>query len=399
NNTIAQQIKIGSQTWATKNLNVSNFRNGEAIPQAKTKEEWQKAGMEGKPAWCYYANDPANGTKYGKLYNWYAVNDPRGLAPKGWRIPSDEEWTTLIEFLGGEVEAGLKIKSDYGWKNNKNGLNTSGFTGLPSGYRDENSTFNNIGAQSHWWSSSKEYNGIASCYFLAYVWANLNKSISKMECGLSVRCLSGSTTQQTASKTDGISIKLQAKKIGTQTWATKNLDVSTFRNGEAIPEAITDAEWEEAGKQGKPVWCYYGKDPANGKKYGKLYNWYAVNDPRGLAPKGWHIPSDEEWTTLTDNLGGEERAGTQMKSGSGWEDNGNGSNSSGFEGLPGGLRFYFGEFRGIGYFGQWWSSSEGVDAIGSGGRAWCRDLNNTDGVKRDLFFVKETGLSVRCLRD
>ena len=127
----------------------------------------------------------------------------------------------------------------------------------------------------------------------------------------------------------------QSVQIGTQTWATKNLETSKFRNGDAIPEAKTAAEWAAAAEQRKPAWCYYENDRANGTKYGKLYNWFAVSDPRGLAPKGWHIPSDAEWITLTGNLGGENAAGTKMKSSSGWKDNANGTNESGFEGLPG----------------------------------------------------------------
>jgi uncharacterized protein (TIGR02145 family) len=126
----------------------------------------------------------------------------------------------------------------------------------------------------------------------------------------------------------------QQIKIGTQTWTTTNLDVSTFRNGDEITEAKTDAEWNKPN----PAWCYYDNDPANGKIYGKLYNWYAVIDKRGLAPAGWHIPNDAEWWTLTDYLGGEAKAGTKMKSQSGWKNNGNGTNASGFAGLPGGCR-------------------------------------------------------------
>ena len=82
--------------------------------------------------------------------------------------------------------------------------------------------------------------------------------------------------------------------IGHQVWTTNNLDESTFRNGDFIIEAKTDQEWEVAGKLATPAWCYYNNDPANGTKYGKLYNWHAVNDPRGLAPEGFHIPSDVE---------------------------------------------------------------------------------------------------------
>ena len=95
-----KEVKIGQQVWTTENLNVDKFRNGEIIPEAKSEEEWIEAGDNKKPAWCYYNNDPSNGTKYGKLYNWYAVNDPRGLAPEGWHIPSDKEWDVLTNYLG-----------------------------------------------------------------------------------------------------------------------------------------------------------------------------------------------------------------------------------------------------------------------------------------------------------
>ena len=107
----AQRIAIGAQVWMTKNLDVATFRNGDPIPQAKTNEEWVKAGDNQQPAWCYYDNDPANGTKYGKLYNWYAVNDSRGLVPVGYHIPSDAEWKILTDFLGGEEVAGKKMKN------------------------------------------------------------------------------------------------------------------------------------------------------------------------------------------------------------------------------------------------------------------------------------------------
>ena len=105
----AQTVTIGTQVWMTKNLDVSTFRNGDPIPEAKTGEEWKKAGENKQPAWCYCDNDPTNGAKYGKLYNWYAVNDSRGLAPVGYHIPSDAEWTKLEVFLG--ADAGNKMKS------------------------------------------------------------------------------------------------------------------------------------------------------------------------------------------------------------------------------------------------------------------------------------------------
>jgi uncharacterized protein (TIGR02145 family) len=187
----------------------------------------------------------------------------------------------------------------------------------------------------------------------------------------------------------------QTVQIGTQVWMTKNLDVSTFRNGDPIPEAKTNEEWKIAGENKQPAWCYYDNDPANGAKYGKLYNWYAVNDSRGLAPTGWHVPSADEWKTLTDFLGGEGVAGTKMKSKSGWEKNGNGTNTSGFSGLPGGRRYSNGTlFYAIGNEGSWWSSTEGISSY-----AWHRYLYCDFRYVGGGFEEKGKGFSVRCLRD
>lgn len=151
-------IKIGNQNWQIRNLDVSTFRNGDEIPQAKSLDELLLIG-ETNPSWCYYNFDPANGEKYGKLYNWYTVNDSRGLCPSGWHVPSNNEWITLIDFLGGDSIAGTKMKTTGDWKNG-NGTNTSGFAGLPSGaggYRKggEDLFFNFIGNNGAWWSSAK----------------------------------------------------------------------------------------------------------------------------------------------------------------------------------------------------------------------------------------------------
>ena len=184
--------------------------------------------------------------------------------------------------------------------------------------------------------------------------------------------------------------------IGKQVWMTQNLDVDKFRNGEVIPEAKTEGEWKAYADAGEAAWCYYDNDLANGAKYGKLYNWYAVNDPRGLAPAGYHIPSDAEWTKLTDFLGREKNvAVTKMKSKTGWNENGNGTNSSGFSGLPGGYRDNLGTFLSIGEDGYWWSSSENYTD-----NAWDRNLGYNSGcVFRLNGIYKEEGFSVRCLRD
>ena len=183
-------------------------------------------------------------------------------------------------------------------------------------------------------------------------------------------------------------------KIGTQTWLTTNLDVSTFQNGNPIPEAKTAEEWKNAGKNKKPSWCNYENDVENGKKYGKLYNWHAVADPKGLCPKGWHVPTVAEWKTLRDFLG-KESAGAKMKSSNGWNENGNGSNQSGFSGLPGGERMINEKFYNLGKDGNWWSSTGSSDA------EYPRifNLHNSYNDVSDYGKDKEYGMSVRCLKD
>jgi len=182
-------------------------------------------------------------------------------------------------------------------------------------------------------------------------------------------------------------------KIGYQVWMTKNLDVSTYRNGDTIRHASTQRDWQDAANKGEGAWCYYSHDSKNGAIYGKLYNWYAVNDSRGLAPKGYHVPSNAEWTVLTDFLGGETVAGEKLKSSGGWADSGNGTNSSGFDFLPGGYCDGLGDFFSITENGSVWSSS--VDIF----KALNLGLSNEN--SRVLWYlnVKGFGLSVRCIKD
>ncbi len=181
-------VMIGTQAWAVKNLNVSTFRNGDTIQEAKTNEEWVKAGEARKPAWCYYNNDTLAGQKYGKLYNWYAVNDLRGLAPDGWTISSAEDWTKLMYNLGGAGGAGTKMKSTSGWLEGNNGNNVSGFTGLPGGYRVENGIFKNIGSTGIWWSSTESNSLSAFDHYLMFS-GSLGKSSNPKQRGESVRCM------------------------------------------------------------------------------------------------------------------------------------------------------------------------------------------------------------------
>jgi uncharacterized protein (TIGR02145 family) len=180
--------------------------------------------------------------------------------------------------------------------------------------------------------------------------------------------------------------------IGTQYWMEKNLEVTHYRNGDMIPNVSDPTAWEGLTTG---AWCYYNNDSESG--YGKLYNWYAVNDPRGLAPTGWHVPSHAEWTTLSTYLGGTTVAGGAMKETgtTHWTSpNTDATNSSGFSGLPGGYRYVDGEFFQIGRRVFWWSSTEYNTE-----KAWLRFLDSSDGKVIVSLTPKLSGFSVRCLRD
>jgi uncharacterized protein (TIGR02145 family) len=181
--------EFGDQIWMTENLNVSHFRNGDIIPEAKTAEEWESAGNKGEPAWCYYDNDPENGEKYGKLYNGYAVNDSRGLAPEGWHIPTHKEFLELETALG--HFRGDRLKSTSEWKANQNGTTESGFNAFPAGGRSysESIGFEDIHVMAAWWTSSEMNADNAWYHYALFNSDYLNSKEANMKNGLSVRCI------------------------------------------------------------------------------------------------------------------------------------------------------------------------------------------------------------------
>jgi uncharacterized protein (TIGR02145 family) len=190
NNTPIDTIKIGNQTWTASNLNVQTFRNGDTIPEAKTDEEWKKAGEEGRPVWCYYNNDSSNAPKYGRLYNFYAVSDTRGLAPIGFHIPTNDEWNKLETYLGGDSVAGEKLRNNEGWQTG-NGSNLSGFCGIPGGSRNAKSEFIDIQASGYWWSTTNHEQRQNFAYMRRLNDANRNfytDDTPKIR-GCSVRCI------------------------------------------------------------------------------------------------------------------------------------------------------------------------------------------------------------------
>jgi uncharacterized protein (TIGR02145 family) len=175
-------IVIGMQQWMDKNLDVLTYRNGDLIPQVKDPTAWAALTTG---AWCYFNNDPSGyGAIYGKLYNWYAVNDPRGLAPQGWHIATYDEWATLSTILGGTTVAGSKLKTagTSRWVSpNTGATNESGFSALPGSYRDIDGRFLNFTGQSGYWWTAKEFNTSNAFYYFLnntienLLWGNENK--------------------------------------------------------------------------------------------------------------------------------------------------------------------------------------------------------------------------------
>lgn len=189
-------------------------------------------------------------------------------------------------------------------------------------------------------------------------------------------------------------------KIGDQVWSATSLDVTTFRNGDPIPEVRSNEEWEKAGKEKRPAWCYYENDTIKGKTYGRMYNWYAVNDPRGLSPKDWHIPTNEEWIVLETYLG-IPNAAIKLKCNKGWNDNGNGDNSSKLCIMPGGYRGRDGRFTGAGEFLYLSGITEDKleDAKDNKTFIWGRGIQFENKWVMRCGLDKEFGLYVRCVRD
>ena len=180
-----QTVQICNQTWTRTDLNVTKYRNGDIIPQVTDATQWASLTTG---AWCYYNNDSANGAVYGKLYNWYAVTDPRGLAPVGYHVPSDTEWTALTTCLGAETYAGGELKetgTTHWWTPNLMATNSSGFTGVPGGYRSSVGAFTSITSTFLVWSNNTSNLG----KFLSYSDGSFRTSNLNRKGGYSVRCL------------------------------------------------------------------------------------------------------------------------------------------------------------------------------------------------------------------
>lgn len=196
-------IKIGTQTWMVENLKTTKYRNGDAIPNVTDNDAWHNLTSG---AYCNYNNDANNAIIYGRLYNWYTVSDTRNIAPVGWHVPTDAEWTVLITYLANNGygswrsnnEVGKSLAATSYWALSDNGETTigndltknnkSGFTALPGGCRDDTGLFQDITYSGFWWTSSPIWNEAwyrSMYYYDGYVFKEYDYKVS----GYSVRCI------------------------------------------------------------------------------------------------------------------------------------------------------------------------------------------------------------------
>jgi uncharacterized protein (TIGR02145 family) len=200
NGTAYKTIRIGSQVWMAENLKVKNYRNGDPIPNVTDPEQWGKARTG---AYCSYNNSSVNADIYGYLYNWYAATDKRNIAPAGWHVPNNKDWTILIDQLGGEAAAGNKLKETgiVHWKSpNLGATNESGFTGLPDGRRaGDLGGFWFLNTNSNWWSTDEMDLSSARCRPMT---VNSPESIwgyDRKNSGLSIRLVKDDNSATTSS--------------------------------------------------------------------------------------------------------------------------------------------------------------------------------------------------------
>ncbi len=185
---VYKTIKIGEQLWMAENLKVTHYRNGEAIPNIMDNTEWSNLSTG---AYCVYNNDNSQIETYGLLYNWYTLSDSRNIAPPGWHVPSDEEWTKLENYLGSDAGGKLKEPGTSHWNDpNTGATNSSGFTALPGGYRYHNGSFYRIVYRGYWWSSTSDASHLAWTRRLSSDDTDLDRHSENKQEGFSVRLVS-----------------------------------------------------------------------------------------------------------------------------------------------------------------------------------------------------------------
>ena len=204
-------VQIGGQCWFAENLRTTVYSNGDVIPAYLDDNAWGTATVGATSVYgegdsdCNHASPEIDAceefqslAEYGRLYNWYAVDDTRGLCPSGWHVPSDLEWMELEGYIANQGFAGIEgtaLKSSAGWDSNGTGTDNFGFSGHPGGHRDNggafgvDSNYGNIAGRSGYWWSSSPNNGNAIGSYLSYNWSTFFTGTLHITYGFSVRCV------------------------------------------------------------------------------------------------------------------------------------------------------------------------------------------------------------------
>ena len=394
-------VTIGAQTWMAENLN-----------------------YETENSFCYGSAD-SNCTKYGRLYTWAAAMT---ACPDGWHLPTKDEFKILFTAIGGQSTAGIMLRSTSGWYDDGNGTDTYVFSALPAGYRDFDGEFRGVNYYADFWSSTE--NDSFRAYFMDLYYhdssTHLGGDDDKLS-GFSVRCLKDGGSSVTSS----FSITPQSNSSKTSV-SSSSVTITDGSKYDAENNTLTDLRdstgyktvsigtqiWMAENLNYKTVDSYcYNDNESNCTKYGRLYTWAAAMDSegtwstnskgcgyrstctptypvRGVCPEGWHLPDTTEWHTLFAAVGGKSTAGKMLKSTSGWNSSGNGTDAYAFSALPAGNRSNDGNFDNEGNYADFWSSTE----LNSNG-AYSMGLNY-DGDGAGLYgILKNYGFSVRCLKD
>lgn len=187
-------IQIGNQYWMKENLRVSKFRNGNPITNRSDGIAWKKDTIPslGGGGWCYFNNEQLNDAVYGKLYNYYAISDPRNIAPEGWHVATEVDWKTLIHHLGDSTLVGGYLKEAgvaHWFSPNTGATNSSNFTGLPGGKRDHMGNFTHNTIDAFFWTTKSIDNDYALFYNLDFMISGVYSYTALKKNGFSVRCV------------------------------------------------------------------------------------------------------------------------------------------------------------------------------------------------------------------
>ena len=461
-------VEMNNRCWFAQNLSTNSYQDGTTIEQIQDESAWNALDETG--AFCTYGADNI----YGYLYNGYAA--ARNVCPQYWELPTHDEWLDLIDSLGGPEPAGgaLKQSGTSLWlAPNDGATNATGFSALPGGQRALSpDDFYGLSTMAAFWAKP-DYNAAidatpntATALSLEHTSPFITDYTHSIRRGHSIRCLrsspvlgctdihylefnpaanvnDGSCEEEAilgctdsnfveyapqANSDDGSCLQMigctdnstidhsgysyQLTTIGSQCWFRENLRTTSYLNGDPIQNLQDGSEWASSTYG---AWVDYNNNPSNGEVYGKLYNWYAVEDARGLCPNGWHVPTDEDFKSLESHLGltaseidsygwrgQNEGIRHQLKASSDDDPGWNGLNTSDFTALKGNCRYGDSNFTNVGNPGSffWTSTSSG------GGNALMREIDF--GVFRGYPSTSglviygpplNAGFSVRCIRD